>query len=97
MRLNRCVADIIDRVGEHYGYEPAMLVGPARFRRLAEARHVVCWRARRRGLSFPEIGWHIGRDHTTVMHACDRIDADRRLVVLALALNPDRSPRMRVA
>ena len=48
----------------------ALVLSPLRYRSIATARHAVMRRLRERGLSYPEIGWLMGRDHTTVLAAC---------------------------
>ncbi|MCA9630062.1 MAG: hypothetical protein KC766_20465 [Myxococcales bacterium] len=38
---------------------------------LVRSRHLVCYLARElTGMSYPELGRQLGRDHTTVMHSC---------------------------
>ena len=39
---------------------------------LARARHLITIILRNYGWSFPQIGYHLGRDHTTVMSGYDR-------------------------
>ena len=68
-------ADVLRAVACVTGYSVDELRGDRRFRDLVRARQVVCWMARTRlGLSFPQIGHRIGRDHTTVLHAACLID-----------------------
>ncbi len=40
------------------------------------ARAVIWIAMRRRGLSYPEIGWLSGRDHSTVMNALRGVDVE---------------------
>lgn len=60
------------------------LVGPRRLRPLTEARQTAMWLCHRfvrfehrarADLSLPEIGRRFRRDHTTVLHACRRVDS----------------------
>lgn len=47
-----------------------------RSRHVVAARHEVCWRLREEtNWSLPQIGRFLGRDHTSVMHACRCYDA----------------------
>lgn len=50
------------------------LFSPSQKKRPTEARQVLCWIARRDGMSFSEIGRRISRDHTTVMSAVAAVD-----------------------
>lgn len=52
------------------GLDPQVVVGPSRMHLVVKARAVVCLVLRDAGLSYPEIGRCIGRDHTTAMNAC---------------------------
>lgn len=52
------------------------VLGQSRDRRIVKARQAAMWLLRQRDLSFPAIGAVMGRDHTTVMYACQRIDSD---------------------
>jgi chromosomal replication initiation ATPase DnaA len=58
-----------------YGVEVESILSDDRGPLAVRARHAVCWLLRERGMSFPEIGKVIGRDHTTVMYACRRVDS----------------------
>lgn len=55
------------------------LISPRRFAHLVRARQRAMWRIRQAtGWSYPKIGRLFGRDHTTVMHAVDKINAEVR-------------------
>ncbi len=57
------------------GVEWVDIVADRRARPAVEARQVGMWQARRRtGASLPVIGRVFSRDHTTVLHACQRVD-----------------------
>lgn len=60
------------------------LVGPVRSRSIAQARHAGMWLAKvrpevtGRRRSYPEVGRAFGgRDHTTVIYAVEKIEAQR--------------------
>jgi chromosomal replication initiator protein len=68
---------IVRRVSDYYRVEPRQLRSPRRQRRLMLPRQVSMYLARRlTRLSLVEIGaWFGGRDHTTVMHACRKVES----------------------
>lgn len=47
------------------------LCGRNRSATVARARAALCWELRRKGLSYPEIGRLVGRDHRSVMSAVE--------------------------
>lgn len=55
-------------------------------RHVTNARMTACWLLRESGMSYPEIGRAVGRDHTTAMHACRTIAADPSRLALARGL-----------
>jgi chromosomal replication initiation ATPase DnaA len=71
------VAKRLEQAGGLFRVTEAQLLGPSRRQEIARARHVVAWLLRQDGFSFPEIGRHIGRDHTSVMNSCRRVDGER--------------------
>lgn len=70
------VARIISALAEHVGESSATAIGPRRSRHLAQPRQVAMWMAKAHTpLSLPAIGRMFGnRHHTTVMHACRKVD-----------------------
>ena len=66
---------ILDRTSEFYGFSREDLVGASRRRPLVTARQVSMYVFRElTDLSYPAIGREFGgRDHTTVIHAVDKI------------------------
>lgn len=63
------VAEVLAIVAREYGVAPAELTGPRRTRSVAEARLMAYALLRdTAGMSYPEIGQALGRDHTTVIH-----------------------------
>jgi len=77
---------IIERVAIRHGLDPAELTGPSRKQPLAWSRQIAMYLTRElTELSLPRIGDAFGgRDHTTVMHAVDKIrslmQSDRRVL-----------------
>lgn len=71
------VSMILEATSEQFGFEIADLTGKSRRRPLVIARQVAMYVARElTDHSYPAIAREFGgRDHTTVMHACDKIGA----------------------
>ena len=67
---------IIEMTAEMFGFEVEQIIGGSRRRPLVDARQVAMYVTRNMtDLSFPDIGKEFGaRDHTTVMHACRKIE-----------------------
>jgi chromosomal replication initiator protein len=71
------VSMILDATVEQFGFPIDELIGKSRRRPLVIARQMAMYVTRElTDLSFPHIAREFGgRDHTTVMHACDKISA----------------------
>jgi hypothetical protein len=68
------IEEIINSIIKHYNITKEQLFGKTRKANIVEARHVFMYILREKfKLSFPAIGRIINRDHTSIMHACDRI------------------------
>ncbi len=67
---------LLEVVTEYYEISMEDILGKSRERRLAFPRQVAMYLLREEAkCSFPAIGSHVGgRDHTTAMHACDKIN-----------------------
>jgi chromosomal replication initiator protein len=70
------ITEIIDVVTKHFGVRLADLQSKKRSQSIAEPRQICMYLARNLTRhSLEEIGGHLGgRDHTTVMHACNKIN-----------------------
>jgi chromosomal replication initiator protein len=70
------VERIVQRVGRYYRIDPGQLQGPSRTRSVLLPRHVGMYLARRlTALSLEQIGAYFGgRDHSTVLHACRKVE-----------------------
>jgi chromosomal replication initiator protein len=68
---------ILRIVAEHFDVKVADLRGPRRHRTIAHPRSVAMYLCRKHAqASFPQIGESFGgKDHTTVIHACKKIEA----------------------
>jgi chromosomal replication initiator protein len=68
---------ILRIVAEHFDVKIADLRGPRRHRTIAHPRSVAMYLCRKHSqASFPQIGESFGgKDHTTVIHACKKIEA----------------------
>ncbi|MEM9466487.1 MAG: chromosomal replication initiator protein DnaA [Actinomycetota bacterium] len=67
---------IIALTAEMFGFDIEQIIGGSRRRPLVDARQVAMYVTRNMtDLSFPDIGKEFGgRDHTTVMHACRKVE-----------------------
>jgi len=77
--VNTSIEDIQRKTAEFYKLELQDFHSPQRARRVARPRQVAMYLARKLTTrSLPEIGRRFGgRDHTTVLHACRRVEALR--------------------
>lgn len=66
--------DVINAVCNYYNIKPTQLKGSKREASLVRSRHICMFLLKELGLTFVEIGNLLGgRDHTTVMHAVEKI------------------------
>lgn len=73
----RDVGVIVKRVAAAFGVTERELLGPSRLRRVMVPRQVAMFLARELcRLSLPRLGVAFGRDHTTVLHAVRKVEAD---------------------
>lgn len=70
------IEDILQQVGKFYNITMLQMQGPKRLKNYAFPRQIAMYFARSMtDLSLPEIGQAFGgRDHTTVLHACKKIN-----------------------
>jgi len=68
--------DVLDAVSKAFGISNDQLLGRGRTREIALPRQIAMYLLREEGnVSLPQIGELIGgRDHTTVMYACDKVN-----------------------
>ena len=68
-------AEIIRQVAEYYGLSPQKVTGPGRNKEVALARQLAMFFMREEGrIPLQQIGRELGgRDHTTVLHGCEKI------------------------
>jgi len=72
--------NIVDAVSKFYTITNKDLVGKSRKKELVRPRQIVMYLLREEiGMSFPNIGQELGgRDHTTAIHACKKIEREIR-------------------
>lgn len=70
------IKDVINAVVDYYGLEKNLLVGKARTQKVATPRHIAMYLCRKHlDVSYLKIGDEFGgRDHTTVLSACEKIE-----------------------
>lgn len=69
------VRDIVRAASFVSGFTANEITGQRRFAPLVRIRQAVCLVAREQGYSYPQIARTMDRDHTTIMHGCDRAEA----------------------
>jgi hypothetical protein len=68
------VDEIITNTAKAYAVTVEGIMGQSRQQYYVVARHIAMYNLRKTlGLSFPAIGRIFGRDHTTIIHACNKI------------------------
>jgi len=69
---------IVDAVARHFGVTVEELCGKARHKEIVAPRHLAMYLLREDArLSYPQIGALLGgRDHSSVLHACEKIGRD---------------------
>jgi hypothetical protein len=76
MPPNEVAAGILAAVARSSGVTVAAMSGRSRVAKVVLARHVACYLLRKSGeLSYLAIGRMLGRDHSTVISACNSIEA----------------------
>lgn len=73
--LKRCLSVICS----HYGVTPEELKSKSRVQNIVIPRHHFCWVVYRNRIdvSYPMIGRFLGKDHTTIVHAVNKFEANR--------------------
>lgn len=68
---------VIEEIARYYGLSVSDLSGKKRSKDVVLPRQVAMYVLRSElDLSFPQIGGHLGgRDHTTIMHGCDKVES----------------------
>jgi chromosomal replication initiator protein len=74
-RANREPPDILAAVARHFGVSVEEIRGKSRHKEIVAPRHLAMYLLREDArLSYPQIGTLLGgRDHSSVVHACDKI------------------------
>lgn len=75
------VRSIVASVAQMSGLTATAIKGPCKKMEFVQARDVVCYIARREGMSYPIIARELNRDHTTIMAAVRREAARRGEIV----------------
>lgn len=70
----------------HFEVDGDDILNGSRDRQVVRAKHVAMWLMREAGHSYPDIGRELGCDHTTVINAVRRVEADDELLVVAAGL-----------
>ncbi len=67
--------DVVDIVADYYGLNPTIIYEKTRKKEVVKPRQIIMYLLREdAGISYPTIGEQMGgRDHTTVIHSCDRV------------------------
>lgn len=78
---------LVRSAADAYRILPSMVLSPLREARVVKARSAVIWVCRDAGLSLPHIGHLMERDHSTVLTAIRRVEADQGQAIVAVALS----------
>jgi chromosomal replication initiator protein len=77
-KRNVSVKDVVKAVATFYGIEESTVYEKSRKKEVVKPRQIIMYLLREDfNISYPSIGEKMGgRDHTTVIHSCDKIKAD---------------------
>lgn len=86
--MGKTVEDLADAIievvaAEHF-ITAERIKGKRRLPRIVEARHAAMYLLRHQlGMSFPEIGRHMNRDHSSVVYAVHKLERQYEEIALA--------------
>ena len=67
-------ADCINATAEYFGLQESDIRGSSRSKDVAQARHISIYLVRTMtNLSLPEIGKEYGKNHTTILYSCEKV------------------------
>ncbi len=77
-RKTLAVADVVDKIARYFDVEPASIYEKTRRKEIVKPRQLIMYILREDfQVSYPAIGQKLGgRDHTTVIHSCEKIKND---------------------
>lgn len=77
-RKSLSVTDVVDKIARYFDIEPAMIYEKTRKKEVVKPRQLIMYILREDfQASYPSIGQKLGgRDHTTVIHSCEKIKND---------------------
>lgn len=72
--MNLTAEDVVAKVGETFGFTTEEILGDSRSKPIVKTRQVAMFCCREfLGMTYPQIGKAMNRDHSTVMHGCNQI------------------------
>ena len=78
---------LAELVARGYQTTPYHIFGTTRRTEVTDARHVLWWVLRAVGMSYPQIGRAVGRDHSTVLRGCQKVDTNDALYLNASVIH----------
>ena len=69
---------LVAEAAERHGVTTGAILSRSRRRPVVRARQEVCWELRQLNLSYPQIAELLDRDHSTVLVAVRKVEAERR-------------------
>lgn len=77
-RKSLAVSDVVDKVANYFDIDPASIYEKTRRKEVVKPRQLIMYILREDfAVSYPAIGQKLGgRDHTTVIHSCEKIKHD---------------------
>jgi chromosomal replication initiator protein len=77
-RKSLAVSDVVDKIARFYNIEPSSIYEKTRKKEVVRPRQLIMYILREDfHVSYPAIGQKLGgRDHTTVIHSCEKIKED---------------------
>ena len=77
-RKSLAVSDVVDKIARYFDIEPASIYEKTRRKEVVKPRQLIMYILREDfQVSYPAIGQKLGgRDHTTVIHSCEKIKND---------------------
>lgn len=80
-RKSLAVADVVDKIARYFDIEPTSIYEKTRKKEVVKPRQLIMYILREDfQVSYPAIGQKLGgRDHTTVIHSCEKIRNDLKI------------------